>query len=276
MLQRAEAYQIMADHTFKLARGKSWFSEDEKVANGVAIRLAKKNYVMSPAGDARLDPFLHALHTLNPEVAFTFSSSLISAITSSLGPDARQLAISPSEHIQIVDRMEDLAHARPAQMACFIRLEGKLVVWCDRVINFQSSVEALEERLVDWIWKQAVRKSVIYFADGTNGTNGAAIGQLGEEKMSVEQLNEKMDLAVIGGVAGGDEERQVEPRPTNLYAPVYTGCAVALDLVICSLFTKTVLYETLLDGNWIRMALLAVLPFMVRPRHLRPSQYLNN
>ncbi|KAL8278286.1 hypothetical protein RQP46_009318 [Phenoliferia psychrophenolica] len=73
---------------------------------------------------------------LNPEIAFTFTSALIASITICLLPRVDNITLQKGMSVQVVETMQDLAYA-VAQQACFVRLEKTLVLWCDKVTDFQ-------------------------------------------------------------------------------------------------------------------------------------------
>ncbi len=52
-------------------------------------------------------------------------------------------------------------------------------------------------------------------------------------------------------------------RHVMVLGPLYTGLALALNIVICGLIIRPVVVEVLLDGNYIRCAILAILPFLL-------------
>ncbi|GAC96001.1 hypothetical protein PHSY_003580 [Pseudozyma hubeiensis SY62] len=49
-------------------------------------------------------------------------------------------------------------------------------------------------------------------------------------------------------------------RSINMFAPLYTGLGLGLNVALMCLFTRRLLIESLLDGQWMRMALCATIP----------------
>ncbi|KAI3481012.1 hypothetical protein L1887_56838 [Cichorium endivia] len=119
-----DGYRVMASHLWKSCSKRNFFSENPEVASGVAIRFAKGQYVVCPAQDERLAHFCRSVAILNCEAAMTITSPVVSAINTRLAPGTMQIPITPSQHVQVVDTMEQLAGARKAQNACFIRREN--------------------------------------------------------------------------------------------------------------------------------------------------------
>ena len=69
VLQRQMAYGVMAETLFRYAQKERLFSDNANVWNGVALRLAKGEYVCSPQHDERLLPWISALAVLNADVS---------------------------------------------------------------------------------------------------------------------------------------------------------------------------------------------------------------
>lgn len=237
-INQHEAYDIMAAHLFKIARSKNWFSEDPNVASGVALRLAKAQYAMCPAADPRLEGFYQALSLLNCEVAMKVTSPVVAAITTRLPPNTTQVPLTPSEHIQVVETMADLAGARKAQNAAFIRTEKTLVVWCDHVDRLEVSAQSLEDKMIAFVWKSA---SAAQSASGHDkemrewnmeqsaSQMGHGVSTQGHNSPFRAEFNEK---------DAEKQEPEYEERVTNLQAPLLHGLAVALDIILCCLLAR--------------------------------------
>lgn len=152
-----EGYELMAVHLWRHFQRGSLFSTandatGSDVPSGVAIRYGKAQYVVCPANDERLNAFCQSVAVLNCEAAMTLTSSVVSAITTRLAPSTRHVPVTPSQHIQVVDTMSDVAGARKAQNACFVRMENTLVVWADEVGVLRERARDLEDKLMDFVW----------------------------------------------------------------------------------------------------------------------------
>ncbi|KAL8276306.1 hypothetical protein RQP46_011301 [Phenoliferia psychrophenolica] len=177
----------------------------------------------SLASDPRLDVFHRSISKLNVEVAFTFTSKLIKSITNSLELGMDHLTLKKGVSIQVVETMHDLAHARSAQGACFIRTDHTLVVWCDKVEDFKTTVETVESSLVELVWKRA------------HGSDMEILGDAEVQWSSADGI-----------------ERNSDPREALLLGPAYTGLAFSLDVVFMGLFVRSLLKECLYDGDFSR------------------------
>lgn len=209
----------MADHLYRFASDRSWTGKDSEIPSAVAIRISKRRYALSSRNDPRLAMFEWAIQQLNAECYFTFTSSVVQAITSNLEPDVRQLQLSTSQIVQVVDTMEELAMARYAQMACFIRLEGTLVIWCDKVRDFQATGAQWEEALVAHVWhaREESRLGDLSAAPMSKTGSYADLASVGDEEKAEKDWDAEKGL-----------DRQELPRRTMQLNAVYTGLAVGL------------------------------------------------
>ncbi|PWZ03732.1 hypothetical protein BCV70DRAFT_184934, partial [Testicularia cyperi] len=291
----------MASHLWKSCNRKSFFSEDPQVPSGVAIRFAKSQYVVCPADDDRLENFCRSVAILNCEVAVTVTSPVVSAINSRLAPGTEQIPITASQHIQVVDYMEQVAGARKAQNACFVRTENTVVIWGDNVEQIEASAQDLEEKMIKFVWKsshasrsqhaaplQKVAKpdsamsqfnlnQARYRAESSNGHGmpafpAQAMSRSPSEAHSIAASNPFSEShavapgtpaasSPIGSSTSSDPEKQTteyDERPVHYQAPLQHGLAVALDIVLCFLFVSKLFKHSLIDGNWSRMGLAAV------------------
>ena len=66
--------------------------------------------------------------------------------------DAIEITLDTNTRIQILDELSHLAGARKHQFAAFCRQEQCLVVWADEVESLVPSAEALEERMIAYVW----------------------------------------------------------------------------------------------------------------------------
>ncbi|SPO34618.1 uncharacterized protein PSFLO_00089 [Pseudozyma flocculosa] len=286
----------MTAHLYKVAKSKNWFSENPAVASGVALRLAKGQYTLCPAADARLEAFYRSVAILNVEVAIKLTSPVVSAITSRLVPGTYQVPLTSSQHVQVVETMADLAGARKAQNACFIRTDNSLVAWCDHIDQLESSAQRLEDKMIAFVWSSATsgrpqggKPRDSSFLEWSMQQRGQSMSQLNHASgtstpiraASVTHSSPFSDTNAVRpagdatpgaasvattattGVADPEKGQAVsyQERSTNLQAPLQHGLSVALDIALCFLLLRQLFQESLLDGNWMRMLIgIAVIP----------------
>lgn len=297
-----DGYQVMAAHLWKSCSRRSFFSENPDVPSGVAIRFAKGQYVVCPADDDRLGNFCRAVAILNCEAAMTITSPVVSAINTRLAPGTEQIPITPSQHIQVVDTMEQLAGARKAQNVCFIRRENTVVIWCDHVEQLESRAQELEEGMIKFVWNSSFKNNTSNLAStaSTPSAADAAMTQFNQnqarfrtlssnghgtpsEAHSIARSNPFSESHAVNGSPGSsspqtpgwsntsssDPEKQEQPgteeRPVNYQAALQHGLAVGLDVVLCFLFISSLFKYSLIDGQWSRMGLAAVTLVMFLP-----------
>ncbi|GAA5902502.1 hypothetical protein JCM6882_002769 [Rhodosporidiobolus microsporus] len=286
-LQTDEAYAFMAAHTFRTCVRKRWVKEQPQAeyVDAVALRRSKRNYILHPAEDPRVLEFSNALDLLNVEIAVTVSADVVSVIVGSIPADSDVFSVTEHDHIQVVESMPELAYARAAQHACFIRDEKRLVVWADKVDELESTVQELEAKLVHYVFNRTLRRSphnrsstmstFSSFSSTPRLSQSPSMGSLAGMVPPVppipaafvtpnlDKVNEKVQEsadaaaeAAAAPAAGPEVERRL---PLN--HAIYTGLGVSLDLVLCGLIIRTLLIEALWDKQYINLAILAVLPF---------------
>ncbi|GAA5994923.1 glycosyltransferase family 2 protein [Rhodotorula paludigena] len=258
-LETEASYNFMASHTFRTCAGKRWVKEDAELADGVAIRLSKRNYVVYPV-DERLNTFQDALNELNCEIAITISADVVKVIVGTMSEDAETFALDSTTSIQIVDTMSELAFARPAQHACFIRDEQRLVVWADKIDTLESTVQDFETKLVHYVFNRTLRRNKRFSSQSTISSSSTPRDPF-QSSPSLSALAEEEN--------GGNKEQVVEhaasaqiERTLPLNHSIYTGCSAALALVLVGLLPRALVYEVMLDGEWIKLAILAAVPFL--------------
>ncbi|GAA6010580.1 hypothetical protein JCM10207_007748 [Rhodosporidiobolus poonsookiae] len=265
-LQTDEAYAFMASHTFRTCLRKRWVREDSELLDAVAIRRAKRNYVLYPQ-DERLQLFNAVLDELNCEIAVTVSADVVRVITASIPAEAEVFSVTAHDHIQVVDTMAELAHARKAQHACFIRDEQRLVVWADKVDELENTVQEFESKLVHYVFNKTLRRtahnrtstfgSMSSFPSTPNMSQSPSLGDIHEELVSATQKEQSKEQDNLeAATPAGPVERRL---PLN--HSIYTGLAVSLDIVLCALIARSLVAEALLDKSYTNLPILAVLPF---------------
>lgn len=141
-----------------------------------------------------------------------------------------ELIIDANTRIQILDTIPSLGRARKHQYAAFVRSEGVLVVWADVVDNIVPAAEALEEALIEFIWRGEEENKKI---------NRAILVDEEEKKADMEEE----DRGSVKGESVVDPEdvemRKVRKhwreRPVRLIAPMFDGMAIIVCMAILSL-----------------------------------------
>jgi len=173
--------------------------------------------------------------------------------------DAIEITLDVNTRIQILDELSHLAGARKHQFAAFCRREGCLVVWADEVETLIPSAEALELRMMAFIWYGRHEELAVLEAEAKE----AEEGWLDQDAEFERRLRDAEDLKTteekIGAKPGDWEMRDI--RPVMLYAPLISGFAMILTFVFIGSGMGNLIKEALLDGSWLRLALLSTSPF---------------
>ncbi|WVQ97801.1 hypothetical protein IAU59_004916 [Kwoniella sp. CBS 9459] len=270
-----DRYDMMVRHLWNVAERQGWF-RDAEFDGLVSLRVKKKVLRTYPqpknskqgARDLtrRIKEWDAAVSTLNPEVALKITSKVVQAIMARCPEDAIEITLDVNTRIQILDDLTQLAGARKHQFAAFVRADACLVVWADEVETLISSAEALEQRMINYVWSGRHHELKL----------------LEPEDESEEELDEK-DEDEEGWVdrdaqkekeladADDDEEGKIaaeegswemrDRRPVMLYAPLVSGLAMILTFVFIGSGIRNLIKEVMLDGSYARLALMATSPF---------------
>ncbi|KAJ9105388.1 hypothetical protein QFC21_001758 [Naganishia friedmannii] len=270
-LEVGDKYDLMASHLYQVAEGKGWFRSSKAWGNStgiVSIRVRRREFRTYPDRKSRQKRSLamrealwdweQAICLLNPEVALRISSKVVQAIMARAEPDAHEIVIDVNTRIQVLEEVSHLAGARKHQCAAFIRSENCLIVWTDEVETVIQSAEALEQRMIHYVW--AGRHKETKMVDDML----AAPPVIGEAEKSFAggELNEK-DMGDMEEDVGREkgEWSQHDRRPVMLYAPLVSGLAIILNFVFVCSGLRNLIKESLLDHNYTRFALMATVPF---------------
>lgn len=142
-----------------------------------------------------------------------------------------ELLIDANTRIQVLDKMHHIGRARKYQYAAFVRDEGVLVVWADLVENIIPAAEALEDALMQFIWRGEEENLRI----NEKALIDAALeeeAQQKEEQDGQENKEEDLDPEDV-------EMRKIKKgwreRPTMLFAPLSDGFSIMLCMTVIAL-----------------------------------------
>jgi hypothetical protein len=122
------------------------------------------------------------------------------------------------------------------------------VVWDDEPKNLIHRAEKFEESLLRMIWY-----------DGGNEDESA------DEKKETANVSVSNVDGHDDGVAADELEEAlvIENRPTLLINPIMVGMTITLLVAALGLGWRSLAQEFAIDGNFIRLALLAVTPMQI-------------
>ncbi|TKY85615.1 hypothetical protein EX895_005777 [Sporisorium graminicola] len=309
-IERHDAFKLIAETLYWQVKRQRLFAETALVANGVAIRTGKADYVHFPSQDPRLEAWVNALHGLNCEAAFTLTSSVAAGITGSLAPGTLEVCLTGEDRVQVVETVHGLSRARKAQGACFVRAQRCLIVWADDVKDLVEAGMLLEEKMVNYIWEHTKQISsagslpnlpisTSNSSANFNASSASSVVEKGEDTIDAAQAKaaapRRARFARIfsttriapsrddpkkekdddrhdeKGFSGEDLVEQLESgepqleegRSVNMFAPLYTGLSLGLNIFLSGLLIRRLVIESLLDGRWIRMTITLAVPFIM-------------
>ncbi|KAL4247672.1 Glycosyl transferase family group 2-domain-containing protein [Abortiporus biennis] len=279
-----DAYDALLHHVFKQTQGDAWFKpSEENVSAGVCLRIGNGQFRVFPYENRYLEPFEAAIRSLNPVVAVKMRSASIHAALSTVKDDADAIFIDDDTRIQILDTMSWLPRADKEQCGAFIRDERVLVVWAYNLDNIIPTCKDFEDKLIKLVWSQ--RANFVSLSSSAVPSTVHSSNDDLVEKKEESVVNEKEVLAIIAkkteqprkpksgrkwGLSNwwttkDDLEKTADgpsPRPIRLFAPFYGGIAAGLSVYYLGSGVNTMIQEIVLDGSYVRLALLVTLPFL--------------
>lgn len=155
--------------------------------------------------------------------------------------DAIEIMLDVNTRIQILDELSHLAGARKHQFAAFIRQERCLVVWADEVETIIPSAEALEQRMMNYVWQSRHDELAVLEAETKEDEEGW-IDQDAEKERQLVLAEEGEEQ--VGAEPGSWEMR--DKRPVMLYAPLVSGLAIILTCLFIGSGMRKLIFSSVL------------------------------
>jgi cellulose synthase/poly-beta-1,6-N-acetylglucosamine synthase-like glycosyltransferase len=294
MASEYDAYDAILHHIFKQTQGEAWFKPfEENLQAGVALRIANSppQYRVFPYENLKLAPFEAAVRQLNPLVAVKVRSASVHAALNTVSETDNAIFVDSDTRIQILETMAALPRADKEQCAAFIRDERVLVCWSDHLNGIIPICQDFDDRLIKLVWRH--RPQGLHSREPSILSMGAHSDPFGsqaaiaptdrgsipdtptpaetkekeeEPKKPEEQPPKKSFFGWRSAkprTQDEDPEKEKEvKRPTKLIAPIYNGLGVALALFFMGGGLRMLIMEFLLDGDFVRFALVATMPFL--------------
>ena len=155
-----------------------------------------------------------------------------SVLTLDSPEDAIEITLDVNTRIQILDELSHLAGARKHQFAAFCRQEQCLVVWADEVETLIPSAEALEQRMIAYVWSGRHHELAALEAEEKDSDEDEEEGWVDRDAGREKQLEEEAGADEEGKLgAAPDSWEMRDKRPMMLYAPLISGLAIILTFV---------------------------------------------
>ncbi|TCD64806.1 hypothetical protein EIP91_003618 [Steccherinum ochraceum] len=279
-----DAFDALLHHIFKQTQADAWFKpSEENIHAGVCLRVDTGRFRVFPYENRHLEPFEAAIRILNPVVAVKMRSAAIHAALSTVKEDDDAIFVDNDTRIQILETMSWLPRADKEQCGAFIRDERVLVVWAYNLDDIIPTCKDFEDKMIKLVWNQRLAYASLQSSVAPSTTGSASDVNLAE-KTKETVVNEKEVAAIVEKKNRQPEKKKrslfglgyffsdqddVEKsadgpseRPMRLFAPFYGGIAAALSIYYMGSGINVMIQEIVLDGNWVRVALLVTLPFL--------------
>ncbi|KAF2810497.1 uncharacterized protein BDZ99DRAFT_488274 [Mytilinidion resinicola] len=229
-------HEVMVNYIFQQQCGRLWVGDGSGELEGVLLRKHRGYYMACPP--QLLDSaFAQYCAELNVQVTMTVNSRVVKAFLQ-WSPEARDVPLRNGLRVQILPTIDDLPRARKNQFAAFIASELLLVVWDDEAMNIMTRAKAIENELMDLVWKT------------------------GEPEE--EEEGEKKRPAIVGTEI--DEESgdfKPEKRPTHIQNAVLVCFTFLIIIVMLGAGFRAVAIEIMVDRGYVRLAFLALTPVQI-------------
>lgn len=204
---------------------------------GVVIKKGRNNYACCPPQLRDLPGNLHDMAMqLNVRCAMTVNTRIVNVILKARRTASDYIPLPDGLRLQVLPSMTDLPRCQKHHFAAFIQDAGILVVWEDEPQKLLPRAEIIERQLMRMIW----------------GTGNQEDDE--DEKNQVEVNVSAVDLeASLDG----------EIRKTKLTSAMIVGLTMALSVTCVGVGLRNIVYELSVDGSYVRLALLAVIPVQI-------------
>ena len=152
-------------------------------------------------------------------------------------PEATDVPLMNGLRVQILPTIDDLPKARKNQFAAFVASEALLIVWDDEAMNIMARAKAIEDELMELVWKT------------------------GEPE---EEQEERKGPAVVECEID-EESGEVKPekRPTHIQNSVLVGFTLLIITVMLGAGFRAIAIEIAVDHGYTRLAFLALTPVQI-------------
>lgn len=242
----------------------------ENEPKGLLLRQSRGTYVTEPA---QIDPLLlAAIQKMNAEVAFTMTTETMNVIFSGLTQDQGEVILENGSQLQVVESLAAIAagsaNLRFFQYAALLRAERVLLVWHDDLDKVLRHAAEMEHKLLSLIWRAARPMSMVPSPLSSMPASGMASPVGSTYNLSAE-VKKAPATTIIQETPTMDEEKghtgaESLQRPVVVTSTLYVALGLAaLIIVLIGMTLSELIASTLVDGNYMRLALLAALPFIM-------------
>ncbi|KAB5528948.1 glycosyl transferase family group 2-domain-containing protein [Coniochaeta sp. 2T2.1] len=228
-------HEVMVNYLYQQQCSHLWVADGSGEIEGVLLRKTRGQYMACPPQLGN-SPFALACAALNVQCAMTVNSRVIKTFLQ-WSPDAVDVPLMNGLRVQILPTIEDLPRARKHQFAAFVASEGLLVVWDDDALHLVQRAKAIESELMELVWRAG----------------------------SEEEDEEKKGGPTVGEVEIDEESGEIKPemRPVHMLNTYLVSLTLILVTVSLGAAFRQLAIEVSVDGNYIRLALVALFPVQI-------------
>ncbi|KAB5562728.1 glycosyl transferase family group 2-domain-containing protein [Coniochaeta sp. 2T2.1] len=228
-------HEVMVNYLYQQQCSHLWVADGSGEIEGVLLRKTRGQYMACPPQLGN-SPFALACAALNVQCAMTVNSRVIKTFLQ-WSPDAVDVPLMNGLRVQILPTIEDLPRARKHQFAAFVASEGLLVVWDDDALHLVQRAKAIESELMELVWRAG----------------------------SEEEDEEKKGGPTVGEVEIDEESGEIKPemRPVHMLNTYLVSLTLILVTVSLGAAFRQLAIEVSVDGNFIRLALVALFPVQI-------------
>lgn len=228
-------HEVMVNYLFQQQCGRLWVGDGSGELEGVLLRKSRGNYMACPPQLAN-SAFAYYCAQLNVQVAMTVNSRIIKTFLQ-WSPEATDVPLMNGLRVQILPTIDDLPKARKNQFAAFVASEALLIVWDDEAMNIMARAKAIEDELMELVWKT------------------------GEPE---EEQEERKGPAVVECEID-EESGEIKPekRPTHIQNSVLVGFTMLIITIMLGAGFRSIAIEIAVDRGYARLAFLALTPVQI-------------
>jgi len=141
----------------------------------------------------------------------------------------------------VLPSVDDLPKARKNQCAAFLATELLLVVWDDDPTKVVERATAIENELMELVWKAGEA------ADAVKGSDPEKSMVINENEVDVE----------------ANHTAPTQERPTNILNAFQVALTIMLIVTMLSFGYKELAFQLLVDKGWWRLAFLVLTPVLI-------------
>ncbi|KAF3174357.1 hypothetical protein TWF788_008734 [Orbilia oligospora] len=271
-----ENSQLIANHIYQRFKSSQWINTGPGAVPSVCVRIRPYEYATEPVpADTRV---LEAVKKLDVKVAFLMRSKITEFVFRTIAEGDAEL-VFPREGVQVqvlesLDKIIDSTDitVRRFQYVCFLRQERAVLLWHDTTRTIFKHAEQINIKMMSLLWGQdltgRLHPSSAVLEPRSSRTSVYSIRSTSTPKPPWQV--ESSDVPAIEETKEAKienldiEKTAAEPfdRPAIYTSSIYTG--VAVFIMTALLFggaLRTLVVETAIDGQYIRLALAVTLPF---------------